>query len=72
MEGVDQLERVDADLVARAANMFNQPVRLEVRTEQVDTKVVQVVFVPKAAPLDMPFYRKAQGPPRGCWTAVAP
>ena len=72
MEGVDHLERVDADLVARAATMFNQPVRLEVRTEQVDNKVVQVVFVPKAAPLDMPFYRKAQGPPRGCWTAVAP
>lgn len=63
---------MDADLVARPASMFNQSVRLEVRTEQVDGKVVQVVFVHKAAPLDMPVYLKAQGPPRGCWTAVAP
>ena len=72
MEEVKHSERVGADLATLATSMFKQPVRLEVRTEQVDNKVVQVVFVPKAAPLDMPFYRKAQGPPRGCWTAVAP
>ena len=72
MEGVEHRKRVGADLATRAASMFKQPVRLEVRTEQNDSRVLQVVFVPKAVPLDMPVYLKAQGPPRGCWAAVAP
>lgn len=71
MEDVEHRERVGADLATRGASMSKQPVRLEVRTEQ-DSEGVQVVIVPKAAPQDMPVYLKAQGPPRGCWVAVAP
>ena len=63
MEEVKHSERVGADLATLATSMFKQPVRLEVRTEQNEGRVLQVVFVPKAVPLDMPVYRKAQGPP---------
>ncbi len=31
-----------------------------------------MVFVPKAAPLDMPVYLKARGPPRGCLGGSGP
>jgi ATP-dependent DNA helicase RecG len=65
VEGIEHSERVGADLATQAASMFNQPLRLEVRTEQLDGKVVLVVFVPEAAPQDKPVYFKAQGLPRG-------
>lgn len=65
VEGIEHPERVGADLATQAASMFNQPLRLEVRTEQLDGKVVFVVFVPEAAPQDKPVYFKAQGLPRG-------
>ena len=70
VEGVDQPERVGADLATQAASMFNQPVRLEVRTEQLEGKVVLVVFVPEAAPQDKPVYLKAQGLPRGAFRRI--
>ena len=54
-----------ADLATQAAGMFNQPLRLDIRTELLDGKVVLVVFVPEAAPQDKPIYFKAQGLPRG-------
>ncbi|MFY7856219.1 MAG: helix-turn-helix domain-containing protein, partial [Rubrivivax sp.] len=70
VEGVDHPERVGADLATQAASMFNQPVRLDVRTEQLDGKVVLVVFVPEAAPQDKPVYLKAQGLPRGAFRRI--
>ena len=70
VEGVEQPERVGADLATQAASMFNQPVRLEVRTEQLEGKVVLVVFVPEAAPQDKPVYLKAQGLPRGAFRRI--
>lgn len=65
VHGVENAERLGADLATQAASMFNQPVRLEIRTEVLDGKVVVVVFVPEAAPQDKPIYFKAQGLPRG-------
>lgn len=70
VEGVEHPERVGADLATQAAGMFNQPVRLEVRTEQIDGKVVLVVSVPEAAPQDKPVYLKAQGLPRGAFRRI--
>jgi ATP-dependent DNA helicase RecG len=65
VDGIENPERVGTDLATQAAGMFNQPLRLEIRTEQVDSKIVLVVFVPEAAPQDKPVYFKAQGLPRG-------
>ena len=65
VEGIEHAERVGADLATQAAGMFNQPLRLDIRTELLDGKVVLVVFVPEAAPQDKPIYFKAQGLPRG-------
>ena len=70
VEGIEHPERVGADLATQAASMFNQPMRLEVRTEQLDGKVVLVVFVPEAAPQDKPVYFKAQGLPRGAFRRI--
>ena len=65
VEGIEHAERVGADLATQAAGMFNQQLRLDIRTELLDGKVVLVVFVPEAAPQDKPIYFKAQGLPRG-------
>ena len=70
VEGIEHAEHVGSDLATQAAGMFNQPLRLEVRTEQLDGKVVVVVFVPEAAPQDKPIYFKAQGLPRGAYRRI--
>jgi ATP-dependent DNA helicase RecG len=65
VEGIEHAEQVGAALATQAAGMFNQPLRLDIRTELLDGKVVLVVFAPEAAPQDKPIYFKAQGLPRG-------
>jgi ATP-dependent DNA helicase RecG len=70
VEGVKLPERVGAELATQAASMFNLPVRLEIRTEQLEGEVVLVVFVPEAAPQDKPVFLKAQGLPRGAFRRI--
>ena len=65
VEGIDNAERVGADLATQAAGMFNQALRVDIRTELLDGKLVLVVFVPEAPPHDKPVYFKSQGLPRG-------
>lgn len=65
VQGVDNPDKVSADLASQAASVFNRPLRLEIRTEAVHDKAVIVVFVPEAAAQDKPIYFKAQGLPRG-------
>jgi len=50
--------------------MFNQPVRIDIRTESLQGEVVAVVFVPEAAPHEKPVFLKAQGLPRGAFRRI--
>jgi len=50
--------------------MFNRPLRIEIKTEEVDGKAVIVVTVPEAAAQDKPVFLKAQGLPRGAFRRI--
>jgi ATP-dependent DNA helicase RecG len=63
--GVSHPDKIAADLASRCANDFNVPVRVDIRHEAVDGKVVLVVQVPEAGAGDKPVYFKSRGLPRG-------
>lgn len=70
VRGIDQPDKLSADLASQAASMFNRPLRLDIQTESVDDKAVIRVFVPEAAVQDKPIYLKAQGLPRGAFRRI--
>ena len=68
--GVEQPDKLAADLASRCANDFNVPVRVDVRSEAVEGKVVLVVTVPEAQPGDKPVYLKSRNLPRGAFRRI--
>ncbi len=68
--GIDQPDKISADLASQAASSFNRPLRLDIQTDALDGKPVIVVFVAEAAPQDKPVYFKAQGLPRGAFRRI--
>jgi len=70
VQGLDQPDRISADLASQAANMFNRPLRIEIQTDALDGKAVIAVFVPEAVPQDKPVYLRAQGLPRGAFRRI--
>ena len=70
VEGVPQPDKLCADLATQCRETFNQPVRIELSTEQVNGMAVIVAFVPEAQPQDKPIFFKAQGLPKGALRRV--
>lgn len=70
VEGLDHPDKNSADLATQCATTFNQPVRIQISTEQLDGKTVLLAFVPEAAAHDKPIYLKAQGLPRGAYRRI--
>lgn len=70
VQGLDQPDKISADLASQAAGMFNRPLRLDIQTESINGKAVIVVFVPEATAQDKPIYLKAQGLPRGAFRRI--
>ncbi len=70
VEGLENADKLTADLATQCAGMFNRPLRVDIRTELLAGKVVAVVFVPEAAPQDKPVFLKAQGLPRGAFRRI--
>jgi ATP-dependent DNA helicase RecG len=70
VEGLDEPDKVTADLATQCRNTFNTPVRIEIATEQLNGKAVIVVFVPEAQPQDKPIFFKAQGLPKGAFRRI--
>lgn len=70
VEGVPQPDKLCADLATQCRETFNQPVRIELSTEQVNGQAVVVAFVPEAQPQDKPIFFKAQGLPKGALRRV--
>ena len=70
VEGLDQPDKVSADLASQCATTFNQPLRVQIATEQLDGKAVIVVSVPEAAAQEKPIYFKSQGLPRGAFRRI--
>lgn len=70
VEGLEQPDKVSADLATQCATTFNQPVRIQITTEQLEGKAVIVAFVPEAQPHEKPVYFKSQGLPRGAFRRI--
>ena len=70
VRGVEQPDKLSADLASQAASMFNRPLRLDIRTDTIDDKAVIAVFVAEAPAQDKPIYFKAQGLPRGAYRRI--
>ncbi|WP_374349999.1 ATP-binding protein [Limnohabitans sp.] len=70
VEGVSHPDKLCADLATQCRETFNQPVRIELSTEQVNGQAVVVAFVPEAQPQDKPIFFKAQGLPKGALRRV--
>lgn len=70
VEGVEQPDKVSADIASQCSASFNLPLRVDVSTEILDGKVVVVVFVPEAAPQQKPVFFKSKGLPAGAFRRV--
>lgn len=70
-EGIEQPEKLGAEIATQCRNTFNQPVRVEISTETVNGKAVLVVHVPEAQPQDKPIFFKAQGLPKGALRRIS-
>lgn len=68
--GIANPDKIQADLATQCREMFNIPIRPEIRVEQYDQKNMIVVHIPEAAPHDKPVYIKARGLPKGAFRRV--
>lgn len=70
IHGIDQPDRLQANLASQCASVFNRPLRPRVSVEDVDGKSVVVVYVPEAAPTEKPIFLQNLGLPRGAFRRV--
>lgn len=68
--GIDQPDQRMADLATQASTSFNTTLRLDVRSEVLEGKVVLTVFVPEVSAADKPIYFKTQGLPGGAFRRI--
>ncbi|MBP7572671.1 MAG: putative DNA binding domain-containing protein [Rhodoferax sp.] len=71
VEGIDQPEKLGAEIATQCRNTFNQPVRVDITSETIHGKTVLVVHVPEAQPQDKPIFFKAQGLPKGALRRIS-
>lgn len=70
--GIENADRLAAELATRCRSEFNVPIRVDVQQERLQDKTVLVVYVPEAQPAEKPVYFKSQGLPRGAFRRVGP
>lgn len=72
VEGIDNPDKIQSDLVSQCASVFNRPLRPRVSVETLQGKTVVVVYIPEAPPTDKPVYLTRLGLPRGAFRRVGP
>lgn len=68
--GVDNPDKISADISTQCATLFNRPVRPRVKTAMINGKPVIGVFVPEAETGDKPIYIKSKGLPSGAFRRI--
>lgn len=68
--GVENPDKLQLDLSTQCADMFNQPVRPEIKVDTVGDKVVLNVYIPELPPSQKPVYFKSDGLPRGAYRRI--
>lgn len=69
--GVDNPDKLQLDLSTQCADMFNQPIRPEIKVDSINGKNVINIFVPELPPSQKPVYFKTDGLPRGAYRRIA-
>lgn len=69
-EGVEQPDKISADLATQCREQFNVPVRVQITTDRISDRIVLIVTVPEAQPGDKPVYLKNRGLPRGAFRRI--
>lgn len=72
VEGITNPDKIQSDLASQCAVIFNRPVRPRIAVEELNGKIVVVVYVPESAPTDKPIYLSSLGLPRGAYRRVGP
>lgn len=70
VEGVEQPDKVAADLASQCASVFNIPIRPEIHREFVGRRVIVKIDVPELSPGQKPLYFKGQGLPKGAFRRI--
>ena len=68
--GVPNPDKIASDLATQCREMFNVPVRVDLKTELVNGKAVIVVVVPEAPSHEKPIFLKSSGLPKGAYRRV--
>lgn len=72
VEGIDNPDKLQSDLVSQCASVFNRPVRPRVSVEPLQGKTVVAVYIPEAPATDKPVFMTRLGLPRGAFRRVGP
>ncbi len=70
IEGLENPDKICADLATQCRSIFNSPVRVEITTERLNNQTVVTVFVPEAQLQEKPIFFKAQGLPKGAFRRI--
>jgi predicted HTH transcriptional regulator len=70
VEGIEQPDKISADLASQCRSVFNVPVHVDITTEQLEGKAIIVVRVPEAPAQNKPVYFQSRGLPRGALRRV--
>lgn len=70
--GLENPDKIQADLVTQCAGMFNVPVRPQVEIQEVSGKPVIVAYIPESAATDKPVYLTKRGLPGGAFRRLGP
>lgn len=70
VEGVEQPDKVCADLASQCRSVFNVPVQISISSELIHGKAVLVARVPEAPSQNKPIFFHARGLPRGALRRV--
>lgn len=70
VSGIDNPDKIQKDLASQCADMFNIPVRPQMQTEIVNSKVVLKVIVNELSPEQKPLFFKKRGLPKGAFRRI--
>jgi len=68
--GVDNPDKVQADLATICRNNFSVPIRPDISVEELDKKTVIVAHIPEAAAHDKPVYIESRGAQNGSFRRI--
>ncbi|MEZ0215169.1 MAG: ATP-binding protein [Xanthobacteraceae bacterium] len=70
--GVSNPDKISSDIASGCASIFNNPVRVDIKTEKIGKAKIVRIDVPELASHQKPLYFQATGLPRGAFRRIGP